>query len=60
MKEKIEKERSTWKKVAEKNNWEQDDIYVQVWFNRDGSVRDSVSHVDMEGDILLFDGVCNG
>ena len=49
----IEEERNFWINIAKANNWYVEPFYVQVWFNYNGDVEDSVSFKGIEGDIIL-------
>ncbi|WP_164969726.1 hypothetical protein [Arcobacter sp. F2176] len=40
--EKIEEERKFWAKIAKENKWYKEPFYVQVWFDKDDDVEDSI------------------
>lgn len=49
----IEDARKHWINTAKKNNWEQDEIFVQVWFDKDGLLVDAVSHKGLTKDYFF-------
>jgi len=50
----IELHRNSWKKVAEQHNWYKEPFYIQIWFNSNGTINDSVSVRDvMTEDVLI-------
>lgn len=51
----VRRQKSLWQEVANKNNWEnKNNIFVQVWFNQDSSVNDSVSHLGLKENIYIL------
>ncbi len=52
-KEVIEKQREFWASLARRNGWYAKPFHVQVWFNEDGSLRDSVSFAGLTEDIII-------
>lgn len=52
--QKVEDKRSLWEKIAKENGWYQNPFYVQVWFDDNGNITDSVSHGDLKGDIIAI------
>ncbi|MBN9397930.1 hypothetical protein BGO17_00695 [Candidatus Saccharibacteria bacterium 49-20] len=55
--EKIEAMRTIWANFAKKNGWYYEPFFVQVWFDPDGEVVDSVSFRGMKEDIIIEDYV---
>ncbi len=55
--EKIEAMRTIWANFAKKNGWYYEPFFVQVWFDPDGGVVDSVSFRGMKEDIIIEDYV---
>lgn len=49
----FDEKRVFWQQVAKRFNWDNQNVYVQVWLNPDGTVEDSVSHRGLTGDIAI-------
>lgn len=49
----VEKCRADWAKTAMDNGWYSEPFCVQVWFDENINVEDSVAHKDMKEDIIL-------
>jgi len=47
----LSKHRMHWEKIAKDNNWRKEFgkfFPIQVWVNRDGTIRDSVAHLGLD------------
>ena len=53
--QKVEATRTIWANFARRNGWYYEPFFVQVWFDSDGEVVDSVSHRGMTKDIIVQD-----
>jgi hypothetical protein len=53
IKEQIEQHRLWWAEVAKENGWYKQPFYIQVWFDRDGEIEDSVSYQGMTRDYII-------
>lgn len=49
----VEFHRRYWKKVAKENGWDRDPFFVQIWIDKNGKVRDSVSTRVLDKDLFL-------
>lgn len=49
----LEFHRRHWKKVAKENGWDRDPFFVQIWIDKKGRIRDSVSYTILKRDIFL-------
>lgn len=53
--QRIEACREFWANIAREHNWYKEPFYVQVWYDVDGEITDSVSHRDLDRDYLVED-----
>ena len=51
----VEACREFWANIAREHNWYKEPFYVQVWYDADGKITDSVSHRDFDQDYLVED-----
>lgn len=51
----IEECRELWAKVARENGWYKEPFFVQVWYDAEGNITDSVSHRSLDRDYLVED-----
>ena len=51
----IEECRELWAKVARENGWYKEPFFVQVWYNAEGKITDSVSQRRLDRDYLVED-----
>lgn len=51
----IEIHRAHWQDIAERNGWNTNPLYVQVWVDDEGYITDSVSFKGMTNDIYVSD-----
>ena len=49
----IEEHRAFWAEIAKENGWYVSPFFIQVWKNKDGSIRDSVSFRGIKNDIII-------
>lgn len=52
--QKIEEHRAIWAGVAHRNGWYEEPFYIQVWFDAEDNVSDSVSFKGLDQDIIYY------
>ncbi len=51
--ETIEECRTFWAGIAKEHGWYTEPFYIQVWFNADNEIEDSVSYDGLAHDIII-------
>lgn len=49
----VEAQRELWSSVAKKHGWYCDNLFIQIWVNKKGSIVDSLSVRGLDKDYVL-------
>ena len=55
----IEECRTFWANIAKENGWYAEPFHIQVWFNANNEIEDSVSYDGLSHDIIIREGMTN-
>lgn len=49
----IEEARKFWSRIAKENGWFKNPFFVQIWVDKEGKIKDSVSFRGMTKDLII-------